>query len=223
MSKIDFTVKDLQAGVNDLIAVGLVPKGTKLPKELEPAARKFKELVEGIDPETEVIGNEERTTVYNGILTKEQGSGIYEDADAVFPDPEEDGNPPDESPPEEEPKPAAKAANSKGKDMPKTKDKNAAKAPAKKAAKETKAKAGTKESGSTIPTDAFGFRTGSQNHEFGKMLLLKKGCTMAEVRNADWNEKGSPFYNVFRALESEGLAEKDEKRMVATAKARGKK
>ena len=151
MSEVNFTVKDLQTGVNSMIAVDLAPKGTKLPKNLEAAARQFKELVEGIDAETQVIGNEERSAVYNGLVSKDpdQGgaSGIYEDADAAFPDPEEGSGDPDPEP--EEPKPAArKAANSKGKDMASTKDKKpAAKAASKPAAKAKDKKPAVKASG----------------------------------------------------------------------------
>ena len=45
--------------------------------------------------------------------------------------------------------------------------------------------------------DQFGFGLDTKSHKFGEMLLRDGGCTMLEVREAEWNTNGFPFYNIF--------------------------
>ena len=66
-----------------------------------------------------------------------------------------------------------------------------------------------------ILRDQFGFGLDTKAHKFGKMLLRDGGCTMKEVREAEWNPKGVPFYNVFKSLAAKGLAEKKDGRLYA--------
>lgn len=68
--------------------------------------------------------------------------------------------------------------------------------------------------------DKFGFGVETQNHKFGEMLLRDGGCTMREVREAEWNTKGITFYNAFNTLAKKGLAEKHDGRMRAVAQAK---
>ena len=56
--------------------------------------------------------------------------------------------------------------------------------------------------------DQFGFGLDTRNHKFGEMLLRDGGCTMREVREAEWNTKGITFYNAYNALAKKGLADK---------------
>ena len=69
--------------------------------------------------------------------------------------------------------------------------------------------------------DVFGFSVDSKSSQFGKMLLRKDGCTMAEVRKAPWNDTGLTWGGVFGRLVAKGQAEKTKDgRMVVTAKSR---
>ncbi len=68
--------------------------------------------------------------------------------------------------------------------------------------------------------DQFGFGLETLNHKFGEMLLRDGGCTMREVREAEWNTKGFTFYNAYNALVIKGLAEKQDGRMQAVAQAK---
>ena len=104
-------------------------------------------------------------------------------------------------------------------------------APVAKAKPAAKAKSGKGGTGNTaalakaraaVKRDGFGFPVGSKANEMGKMLLAKKGCSMSEVKDADWNTNSQSMYNAFKGLEEKGLAEKRDGRMYATDKARGK-
>lgn len=66
-----------------------------------------------------------------------------------------------------------------------------------------------------ILRDQFSFGLDTKAHKFGKMLLRDGGCSMKEVREAEWNPKGVPFYNVFKSLVGRGLAEKKDGRLYA--------
>lgn len=68
--------------------------------------------------------------------------------------------------------------------------------------------------------DQFGFGLDTRNHKFGEMLLRDGGCTMKEVREAEWNTKDITFYNAFNTLAKNGLAEKHDGRMRAVTQAK---
>lgn len=84
------------------------------------------------------------------------------------------------------------------------------------ATKETKQESSSK---SKSQTDQFGFRKGTLNNLFGKMVARNGGCTMKQARNATWNKNNISFYNPFRALVEKGLAERNKngQMVVATA------
>lgn len=56
-------------------------------------------------------------------------------------------------------------------------------------------------------------REGTKREKF--LNELKDGPkTMREIKDAKWNKNSGTFYNYFKALKEEGLAEKDGSKMV---------
>ncbi len=214
-------LKEIKATHAVLLGLKIV-KAKTYSDDFEEAKTEFDSVMDGVDTDG-MEGNKKKEAAWNDAVNLHT---------KLFADAEEEG---EEAPAEEEGEEAP--AEEEGEEAPakKTKAKAPAKkaapakekvkAPAKKAAEKTKAKTPAKDKAkthSTVPRDVFGFGVGTKSSSFGKMLLRKKGCTMKEVREADWNDKGGPYYNVFKDLVAEDLAEKtDDGHMIATDKARG--
>lgn len=172
-------------------------------KELKEAIKALNETGE-LDPKIKIVGTKKEVLVE--LFT--EAVEMLEKEERDIPDKavllynvlynEEEG---EETEPEIEPKketPKKKAAPKK-----KEKAKEKKETPKKKAPEK-------KEKKSTAKKDDFGFTIGSQKNLFVK-AIKKKAMTMADVKELDWNEKHSTFYDVFKGLVERNLAEKDEK------------
>ena len=234
-------LKEIKATHAVLLGLKIV-KAKTYPDDFEEAKTEFDSMMDGVDTDG-MEGNKKKEAAWNDAVELHtklfDGDGGEEEEAEEEEAEEEEGE--EEAPAKDKAKASAKKAApgnakepAKAKAKAKAPVKDKAKAPAKKAAlgnakkpakDKAKAKAPAKEKAkarSTVPRDVFGFGVGTKNSSFGKMLLRKKGSTMKDVRDAEWNDKGGPYYNVFKGLVAEGLAEKtDDGRMIATDKARG--
>ena len=100
-----------------------------------------------------------------------------------------------------EKKPAKKAKKEKKAPVKEKKAKKEKKPAKKKVTKPTKKK---KEKKATAEKDQYGFRKGSRASNFA-LAITKKGMTMAEIKEADWNTKNRSCYGTWNKIKAMGI------------------